>query len=825
MYPVTEHTIEVAASRQLRVKDEYLARVLAGEEFLLFDGAMGTMLQRSSSLKAGELPELLCLTEPDAVTAVHRAYVEAGSMAVTTNTFGANARKFGGKARVQDIFDAAIGCARQSGARYVAADIGPLGALLEPMGTLSFSDAYDLFAEQVRAADTAGADLIIIETMTDLLEAKAAVLAAKENSALPVFATMTFEESGKSFLGAAPDAVARTLEALSVDALGINCSLGPTTLRPILQQMLEVTSCPVIVQANAGLPQVVGGVTTYPVGPEEYCAAVSQLVKDGAGIVGGCCGTSPDHIRGLARLIAGDKPRKRSHRRLTSLTSARECVELDGNGFAVVGERINPTGRPDLKDALLDEEYDDIVDEALSQVQAGTALLDVNASLPELDEPEVLAELVKQIQEVCSVPLQIDSDNPAALEAAVRSYNGKPLINSVNGTKESLEAILPLARHYGCAVIGLTLDERGVPSTARERLEIARKIVEAASAYGIPREDVIIDCVVTSAATDQHAVSEILQAVFLVKRELGVKTALGISNISFGLPARKLVNATFLSAALACGLDLPIVDPQDERCKEVLDTWRVFTGQDAGAHAFIGAHAAGGDSHTALAPCDEPAEAPSSPAPSRETAGTSRLHALVVEGNKHPVADEVASLLESVDAMEVVNAHLIPALDEVGELFESGRYFLPQLIASAEAAKVGFEAVSAAVDSMERTRGPIVLATVRGDIHDIGKNIVAMLLENYGYRIIDLGRDVDPQTVVDAVNASDAKLVGLSALMTTTMESMKLTIDEIRSQCPQGVKVMVGGAVLNEEYAQMVGADYYAKDAMESARIASEVCG
>lgn len=825
MYPLTEHTIEVAASRQLRVKDEYLARVLAGEEFLLFDGAMGTMLQRSSSLKAGELPELLCLTEPDAVTAVHRAYVEAGSMAVTTNTFGANARKLGGKARVQDIFDAAIGCARQSGARYVAADIGPLGALLEPMGTLSFSDAYDLFAEQVRAADTAGADLIIIETMTDLLEAKAAVLAAKENSALPVFATMTFEESGKSFLGAAPDAVARTLEALSVDALGINCSLGPTTLRPILQQMLEVTSCPVIVQANAGLPQVVGGVTTYPVEPEEYCAAVSQLVKDGAGIVGGCCGTSPDHIRGLAWLIAGDKPRKRSHRRLTSLTSARECVELDGNGFAVVGERINPTGRPDLKDALLDEEYDDIVDEALSQVQAGAALLDVNASLPELDEPEVLAELVKQIQEVCSVPLQIDSDNPAALEAAVRSYNGKPLINSVNGTKESLEAILPLARHYGCAVIGLTLDERGVPSTARERLEIARKIVEAASAYGIPREDVIIDCVVTSAATDQHAVSEILQAVFLVKRELGVKTALGISNISFGLPARKLVNATFLSAALACGLDLPIVDPQDARCKEVLDTWRVFTGQDAGAHAFIGAHAAGGDSHTALAPCDESAEAPSSPAPSRETAGTSRLHALVVEGNKHPVADEVASLLESVDAMEVVNAHLIPALDEVGELFESGRYFLPQLIASAEAAKVGFEAVSAAVDSMERTRGPIVLATVRGDIHDIGKNIVAMLLENYGYRIIDLGRDVDPQAVVDAVNASDAKLVGLSALMTTTMESMKLTIDEIRSQCPQGVKVMVGGAVLNEEYAQMVGADYYAKDAMESARIASEVCG
>ena len=816
MYPVTEHTIEVAASRQLRVKDECLARVLAGEEFLLFDGAMGTMLQRSSSLKAGELPELLCLTEPDAVTAVHRAYVEAGSMAVTTNTFGANARKLGGKARVQDIFDAAIGCARQSGARYVAADIGPLGALLEPMGTLSFSDAYDLFAEQVRAADTAGADLIIIETMTDLLEAKAAVLAAKENSALPVFATMTFEESGKSFLGAAPDAV---------DALGINCSLGPTTLRPILQQMLEVTSCPVIVQANAGLPQVVGGVTTYPVGPEEYCAAVSQMIKDGAGIVGGCCGTSPDHIRGLARLIAGDKPRKRSHRRLTSLTSARECVELDGNGFAVVGERINPTGRPDLKDALLDEEYDDIVDEALSQVQAGAALLDVNASLPELDEPEVLAELVKQIQEVCSVPLQIDSDNPAALEAAVRSYNGKPLINSVNGTKESLEAILPLARHYGCAVIGLTLDERGVPSTARERLEIARKIVEGASAYDIPREDVIIDCVVTSAATDQHAVSEILQAVFLVKRELGVKTALGISNISFGLPARKHVNATFLSAALACGLDLPIVDSQDARCKEVLDTWRVFTGQDAGAHAFIGAHAAGGDSHTALAPCDEPAEAPSSPAPSRETAGTSRLHALVVEGNKHPVADEVAALLEFVDAMEVVNGHLIPALDEVGELFESGRYFLPQLIASAEAAKEGFEAVRSAVGSLEHMRGPIVLATVRGDIHDIGKNIVAMLLENYGYRIIDLGRDVDPQAVVDAVNASDAKLVGLSALMTTTMESMKLTIDEIRSQCPQGVKVMVGGAVLNEEYAQMVGADYYAKDAMESARIASEVCG
>lgn len=824
MYPVTEHTIEVAASRQLRVKDEYLARVLSGDEFLLFDGAMGTMLQRASFLKVGELPELLCLTEPDAVTAVHRAYVEAGSMVVTTNTFGANACKLGGKARVQDIFDAAIACARQSGARYVAADIGPIGALLEPMGTLSFSDAYDLFAEQVRAADTAGADLVIIETMTDLLEAKAAVLAAKENSALPVFATMTFEESGRSFLGAAPDAVARTLEALSVDALGINCSLGPTTLRPILQKMLEVTSCPVIVQANAGLPQIVEGVTTYPVGPEEYCTAVSEMIGDGASVIGGCCGTSPDHIRALAQLIAGKTPHKRSYRRLASLASARECVELDGSGFAVVGERINPTGRPDLKDALLDEEYDDIVDEALSQVQAGAALLDVNASLPELDEPEVLAELVKQIQEVCSVPLQIDSDNPVALEAAVRSYSGKPLINSVNGTKESLETILPLARHYGCAVIGLTLDERGVPSTARERLEIARKIVEAASSYGIPREDVIIDCVVTSAATDQHAVSEILQAVFLVKRELGVKTALGISNISFGLPARKLVNAAFLSAALGCGLDLPIVDPQDERCKEVLDTWRVFDGQDAGAHAFVGAYAADDTSRAAATPHEKPAEAPSGSAPSHMRAGTSRLHELVVEGNKHPVADEVASLLQSADAMEVVNAHLIPALDEVGELFEEGRYFLPQLIASAEAAKVGFEAVSAAAGSMERTRGPVVLATVQGDIHDIGKNIVAMLLENYGYRVIDLGRDVDPQAVVDAVNASHAELVGLSALMTTTMESMKVTIEEIRRQCPKDVKVMVGGAVLNAEYAQMVGADYYAKDALESARIASEVC-
>lgn len=824
MYPVTEHTVEVASSRQLRIKDEYLARVLSGDEFLLFDGAMGTMLQRGSSLKAGGLPELLCLTDPDAVTAVHRAYVEAGSMVVTTNTFGANARKLAGKARVQGIFDAAIACARQSAARYVAADIGPIGALLEPMGTLSFADAYDLFAEQVRAADAAGADLIIIETMTDLLEAKAAVLAAKENSSLPVFATMTFEESGKSFLGAAPDAVARTLEALSVDALGINCSLGPTTLRPILQQMLEVTSCPVIVQANAGLPQVVEGVTTYPVGPEDYCAAVSGMLEDGAGIIGGCCGTSPSHIRGLAQLIAGQKPRKRSYRRLFSATSARACVELGSSGFAVVGERINPTRRPDLKDALLDEEYDDVVDEALSQVRAGAALLDVNVSLPELDEPEVLAELVKQIQEVCNVPLQIDSDNPVALEAAVRSYNGKPLINSVNGTKESLEAVLPLARHYGCAVIGLTLDERGVPSTAHERLEIARRIVEAASSYGIPREDVIIDCVVTSAATDHHAVSEILQAVFLVKRELGVKTALGISNISFGLPARKLVNATFLSAALASGLDLPIVDPLDARCEEVLDTWRFFTGQDAGAHAFIGAHTADGDSHTADTPRVEPAEASCNPAPSRGQTGTSRLHALVVEGNRHPVADEVAALLESVDAMEVVNGHLIPALDEVGELFESGRYFLPQLIASAEAAKEGFEAVRSAVGSLEHARGPIVLATVRGDIHDIGKNIVAMLLENYGYRIIDLGRDVDPQAVVDAVNASDAKLVGLSALMTTTMESMKVTIEEIRSQCPQGVKVMVGGAVLNEEYAQMVGADYYAKDAMESARIASEVC-
>lgn len=809
-----------------RVKDEYLQRVLRGEAHLVFDGGMGTMLQRNG-LAAGELPELLCFQNPAGITAVHRAYVEAGSQVVTTNTFGANRLKLGEAASVSDVFAAAVRCARDSGARYVAADIGPTGALLQPLGTMAFDEAYDLFAEQVRAAVDAGADLVIIETMADLLEMKAAVLAARECGDLPVFASMTFGEDGRTFLGTTPAIAARTMDALGVDALGINCSLGPADLAPLVGEMLAVTAKPVIVQANAGLPSVVNGQTVYSIGPQEYAAAVASIVQAGAGIVGGCCGTDPDYIRELVKLVEGRVPTPRHVQPESAITSAQREVVLRGRDIAVIGERINPTGKKRLKEALRSGDYNYVAGEAIAQAQAGADILDVNAGLPELDEAAVLAELVKQVQGVCALPLQVDSSDPRAVEAAVRAYSGKPLINSVNGKRESLRAVLPIAAHYGCAVVGLALDEDGIPPTAEERFAIAERIVAAAEEAGIPRADVYIDCLVMSASTNQAEIPEILEAVRLVKQRLGVRTVLGASNVSFGLPARPVLNSTFLAAAFSAGLDAPITNPLDERLKQVIDSWRVLCGQDAGAAAWVGDYAtwspaAAGDPGTPTASDALVAREAGQPAVS------SSLHDLVLSGLKGPVPAAVEELLATTDPMDIVNGMLIPALDEVGERFEAGTFFLPQLMASAEAAKAGFETIRAhaagASDGVDAGKGPIVLATVKGDIHDIGKNIVRMLLSNYGYHVIDLGRDVDPQAVVDAALANGAPLVGLSALMTTTVRSMEDTIALLREQAPD-VKVFVGGAVLNPEYAQMVGADFYAKDAAESARIAADVLG
>ena len=821
MLPITDGFVKPRTPLDVRTKDAHLRRVLEGRDHLLFDGAMGTMLQRAG-LEAGELPELLCLSHPDKIEAVHRAYIEAGSEAVTTNTFGANALKLDGAASVDEVFAAAIACAKRAGARYVAADIGPSGALLEPMGSYAFDDAYDLFAEQARAAVSHGADLFIIETMTDLLEMKAAVLACKEQADLPIFATMTFEENGRTFLGTSPEVAARTLFALGVNVVGINCSLGPAALAPLVRTMLASAPCPVMLQANAGLPSVVDGRTVYSISPQAYVEAVEPLIAEGVTVVGGCCGTDPAYIALEAQALDRHPVVPRAVERPTALTSAQNAVVLRGRQVAVIGERINPTGKPKLKAALRASDWGYAVGEALAQAEAGADLLDVNAGLPEIDEAQALVALVREIQGVCGLPLQVDSSDPVAVEAAVRHYAGKALINSVNGKSDNLAAILPIVAHYGCAVVGLTLDEGGIPPTAEERFAIAQKIVAEAESYGIPREDVLIDCLVMSASTNQREVVEILKAVRLVKEGLGCRTVLGVSNVSFGLPARPVVNATFLAAAFSAGLDLPILNPLASRYREVVDTWRVLCGQDRGSARYIEAYAS---YQVSPAPAQSNARAgddgqASESAPTDEE--VSPLEKLVISGNKGEVPAVVARMLDESDALSIIDGHLIPALDEVGRRFEAGTFFLPQLMAASEAAKAGFDVIRARTPAAEAVRGPIAVATVKGDIHDIGKNIVKMLLENYGYAVIDLGRDVEPQAVLDCVKAHQVKIVGLSALMTSTVAGMQETIDLLRKEAPD-VKIMVGGAVLNAEYAQMVGADFYAKDAAESAKFAAQI--
>ena len=841
-------------SDRFRTTDPFLRRVFAGEEFLVFDGAMGTMLQEAG-LKAGELPELLNFSHPETVTAIHRAYVEAGADVISANTFGANAHKLGDAASVEDVFAAAIACARKSGARYVAADIGPIGALLKPLGTMDFDEAYDLFAQQARAAQAAGADLFVVETMTDLLEAKAAVLACLECTELPVVATMTFGEDGCTFLGTSPEICAMTLSALGVQAVGINCSLGPDALAPLLARMAPFARVPLMVQANAGLPRIEDGRTLYDIDAEAYAHAAEALLDAGATVVGGCCGTSPDYIARIRALVSTRvpmPPQSRDAHAFAVCSAQKTLIMQAGKPYAnIIGERINPTGKKRLKEALRSGDFDYAVGEALDQAELGADALDVNVGLPELDEPRVLVEVMERIQAVCDLPLQIDSSDPEAVRRAVRRYAGKALINSVNGKAESLEAVLPIAAHYGCAVVGLTLDEGGISETAEGRLAIARRIVQAAEEAGIPREDVVIDCLAMAASTNQRQVAQILRAMRLVHEELGVRCVLGVSNISFGLPQREMVNAVFLSQAFAAGLDLAIMNPKSRRMCDVVATQRVLNAQDEGAAAFIERYA------QAPNPYDAPAsvqasgtgaagmsaknaqvdEAAGSGAPVPAGAGASqdaatgladgadalsRARHLILTGRKAQMEAVTRELLASRDALEVIDGCFIPVLDEVGAKFERGELFLPQLMASAEAVKVGFDTVKACVPAgAAQDKGDIVLATVKGDIHDIGKNIVKMLLENYGYRVHDLGRDVAPEAVLECVQATGARLVGLSALMTTTVRSMEQTVELLHREAP-GVKVMVGGAVLTPEYAATMGAEYYAKDAAESARIAGE---
>ncbi len=824
--------------RTLRVKDDHLRRVLAGQDLLLFDGAMGTQLQ-ARGLAAGEVPELLCLTNPQQITQIHQAYVQAGSEVVTTNTFGASAPKLGDAATVEEVFSAAVACAKASGARYVAADIGPTGSLLEPMGTLPFDTAYELFAQQVRAADTAGADLFIIETMADLAEAKAAVLAAKECSDLPIFCTMTFDEDGRTFLGTTPEVAAKTLSSLGANVVGINCSLGPKDVAPLVRRMLPWSSVPVMAQANAGLPHVEDGVTLYDIKPAEYCEAVRDMLDAGVTVIGGCCGTTPDYIAGERDLLAGRTPAARDVCRDFAVASSQRLVSLPAGHVGVIGERINPTGKRRMKEALRSGNYDYVMQEAISQTDAGAQVLDVNAGLPEIDESATLRRLMADLQGVTNLPLQVDSAVPATIEAAVRSYPGKPIINSTNGKQETMDAVIPIAAHYGCALVALTIDEKGIPQTAEGRLGVARRIVAATDAAGIPRQDVVVDCLCMAASTDQSAPRAILDGIALVKRELpGVRTVLGVSNISFGLPFRPLVNATFLAAAFAAGLDLCIINPCQQRMMDVVNSWRVLSGEDQSAQAYVAGYAGRSDSAPATGAAAAGATAATTPAAGASAQGqgepapaaddpVAQARAMVLAGRKGPMSALMRDILAKHDVLFAINDVLIPALDEVGVRFEKGTFFLPQLMASAEAAKAGFNTIKEANDATGvevASKGKVAICTVKGDIHDIGKNIVKMLLENYGYDVIDLGRDVDPQVVVDTVVREHLQVVGLSALMTATVPAMADTIQLLRKQAPW-CKVIVGGAVLNPEYAKMVGADYYAKDAAESARILGEILG
>ncbi len=839
----------------LQIKDDYLRRVLEGKEFLLFDGAFGTMMQRAGLTQNGENPDLLNLEAPEAITAIHRAYVEAGAMVATTNTFGANALKLGDAASVAEVYEAAARAARASGARYVAGDIGPTGALLEPMGLLSFELAYEVFAEQARAARDAGCDLIVVETMSDLREAKAAVLAATTETQLPVFVTMTFGEDGRTFLGTTPAIAAITLSSLGVAAVGMNCSLGPDELIPLVEQMAPRMRCPLMVQPNAGLPRVQDGETVYDLTSEQFARSVEKILDAGATIVGGCCGTDPSFIAAVRELIESRAVKSLPYEGAFCVTSAQEAVVLPQgkSQIAVIGERINPTGKKRLKEALRKAEYDYVVGEAFDQQKAGADILDVNAGLPDIDEPRVLADLVDVLQATITTPLQIDSSDPVAIEAAVRAYAGKPLVNSVNGKAENLAAVLPIVRKYGCSVVGLTLDEDGIPPTAEGRLAIAERIVEAAESYGIPRCDVAIDCLVMAAATNQEEIREILRAITMCKEKLGVRTVLGVSNVSFGMPQRPLLNATFLAAAFGAGLDLPILNPLSGRYRDAVAAFRVVNGQDEGAASFLEAYAGKVDPYDAAAQgqvigdfasagqasVQSDAQAaggpealgacpiPIAPPFALDAELVAELASCALAGRAGAVAKASERLLESHDPLALINEVFVPILDVVGRKYDAGEFFLPQLMASAEAVKAGFDVVrqrsqgeGGSSDRALPEKREIIVATVEGDIHDIGKNIVKMLLENYGFAIVDLGRDVPAERIVDEVLARKARLLVLSALMTTTVKAMERTIELLRQQAPS-CAVMVGGAVLTEDYAAKIDADFYAKDAAEATRIAT----
>ncbi len=796
----------------------------------VLDGGMGTMLQ-SAGMSPEETTTEFGLAHPEILTQIHKKYIEAGADIVYASTFGTNRfkKKEIGECTLQEAVriqvQAAVKAkeimAAQGREVAVAIDLGPLGELLEPMGTLSFEDAYDAFREVIQAGCDL-ADLIVIETMTDLYEVKAAVLAAKETCDLPVVVTMTFEENGRTFTGVSLEAMVLTLEGLGVDAMGINCSLGPVEIFPMAEKLRSLADLPLVIKPNAGLPDPATG--AYDITCDQFVEKMEDFLKLGIELIGGCCGTTPEYIEGLAKIAAKfggteDSAKPSEEKKTLQVCSGNTVVTVDH--VTVIGERINPTGKKRLKQALLDEDFDYILSQAIEQIDAGAEILDVNVGVPSLDDVKMLPLVIKKLQSITGLPLQIDSGNPEAIEAALRVYNGKAIVNSVNGEEKVMENILPLVKKYGAAVVGLTLDENGIPNKAEDRFAIAKRILERALEYGIPRENVIIDCLTLTASAQQKEVVETLKAVRMVKEQLGLKTALGVSNISFGLPLRPIINRTFLTMAMECGLDLPIINPNSEDMMASIFAFHVLHNIDENATVFIERYGDAALETSKISQKKDTAVTGSS----ANGDGSHDIFYCIEKGMKADTVVAVEKLLQDHTEMELVNDFLIPALDKVGQGFEKGTIFLPQMLQAATAAQAGFDIVKTKLAESDKetvSLGQVVIATVKGDIHDIGKNIVKVIMENYGFQMIDLGRDVPPETIVETVKEKNIKLVGLSALMTTTLKSMEETIVAVKEAAP-GCKVMVGGAVLTADYAEKIGADYYCKDAMKSVEAAQEV--
>lgn len=783
-----------------------------GKELLFFDGAMGTMLQERG-LQSGELPEIWNITKEEVILDIHKQYLDAGCDIVKANTFGANPFKVKGtgytceKLTAQGVAVAKRAIAESGREAYTALDIGSLGKLLQPLGELSFEEAYGAFKPMCIAGEQAGADLCLIETMNDTYEIKAAVLAVKENTSLPIVVTMVFDECGKLLTGADMEAAVAMLEGLRVDALGLNCGFGPDVMKNFLPRLREITSLPIVVNPNAGLPVVVDGRTCFQVSPEEFAGIMEEIAHDGVSVMGGCCGTTPAHIHALVEQCRNILPMELTDKNRFVVSSYTHAVVLDQRP-KIIGERINPTGKSRFKQALRDNDLEYIYKEALAQQDKGAHILDVNVGLPEIDEVEMMRSVVTGLQGITDLPLQIDTSDSTAMEVALRLYNGKPLLNSVNGKQESMDAVFPLAAKYGAMVVCLTLDEDGIPDSAEGRIKIAKKMIAEAAKYGIAKKDLLIDTLTMTISTGQENAKITLDALHYVRHVLGVHTTLGVSNISFGLPQRERVNTAFFTMALAQGLSAGIINPNSEAMMAAYHSYCALNGSDSQCTDYINIYS-------------QQAEQPKAAVKSDEI----RLFDAVVRGLAESSYHAAQKELQTKEPLAVIDEELIPALDKVGQGFEKKTVFLPQLLMSAEAAKAGFDAIKEHLQAKGDTsasKGTIVIATVKGDIHDIGKNIVKVLLENYGFQVIDLGKDVSPETVVEAAKQNQVKLVGLSALMTTTVANMETTIQMLKKELPD-CKVMVGGAVLTQTYADMIGADFYSKDAMGSVRYANKL--